>query len=107
MPPTAAADEPKTAAPNPPLRGKHVAAAGATTAPKRTAASTPKPNGTGRDTAKAAPSDPTAARINAEKKRLSPDSIRNIRERAADDVPPRRIARDFGISKETVRALAG
>ena len=37
--------------------------------------------------------------------RLSPDSITNIRERLADKVPVKRIARDFGVSTDTIAAL--
>ena len=37
--------------------------------------------------------------------RLSPDSITNIRERLADKVPVKRIARDFGVSTDAIAAL--
>ena len=108
MPLAADSEKPAAApaAPPPPPR-RHAAAQTATPAAKAEPTAPPKPNGAGRNTPQAAPTNPAAARINAEKKRLSPDSIRSIRERAADNIPPRRIARDFGISEDTVRALAG
>ena len=37
--------------------------------------------------------------------RLSPDSITNIRERLADKVPLKRIARDFGVSTNAIASL--
>lgn len=96
-----------TPAKAPPPPRTHATAQTATPAAKARPTAAPKPNGAGRNTPQSAPTDRTAARIETEKQRLSPDSIRDIRERAADDVPPRRIARDFGISEDTVRALAG
>lgn len=107
QPPAATTHKLKTATPKPQPRDKHVPAHGGTAAPKRASAPTQKPNGAGHGTPQPAPGDPAAARINAEKKRLTPDSIRNIRERTAEGTPPRRIARDFGVSEDTVRALAG
>ena len=108
MPPPADGDKPATAPAEPPRPPRRRARAQtATPAAKAEPTAAPKPNGAGRNTPQAAPADHVAARINTEKQHLSPDSIRSIRERAADDVPPRRIARDFGISEETVRALAG
>lgn len=108
MPPPANGDKPATAPAEPrrPPR-RRATARTATPAAKAEPTAVPKPNGAGGNTPQAAPADHAAARIHADKQRLSPDSIRSIRERAADDVPPRRIARDFGISEETVSALAG
>lgn len=108
MPPPADGDKPATA-PAEPRRPPRRRATARTTTPAAKAEPTaaPKPNGAGGSTPQAAPADHAAATIHAEKQRLSPDSIRSIRERAADDVPRRRIARDFGISEETVRTLAG
>ncbi|MYK88311.1 MAG: hypothetical protein F4018_08165 [Acidobacteria bacterium] len=107
-PPPAESDKAAAAAaePPPPPR-RHIRAQTATPDTRAEPTTAPKPNGAARNTARSAPANHAAARVNAEKQRLSPDSIRSIRERAADDVPPRRIARDFGISEETVRALAG
>ena len=108
IPPPADSGKPAaTAAEPPPPPRRHATARTATPAAKAKPTAVLKPNGAGRNTPQAAPTDHAAARIHAEKQRLSADSIRSIRERAADDVPPRRIARDFGISEETVRALAG
>lgn len=108
MPPPADGDEPAaTPAEPPPSPRRHATARTATAAAKAGPTAAPKPNGGGRKTPQAGSGNGAAARIHTEKQRLNPDSIRSIRERAADNVPPRRIARDFGISEETVRSLSG
>ena len=105
VPPTTSATQSAPAQTDPPAPARtHEAATPAAKAKPTTAA---KPNGARRDAGHAAPDNQAAARIHAEKQRLTPDSIRSIRELAADNIPPRRIARDFGISEETVLSLTG
>ena len=107
QPPTDGDKAAATPSEPPPPPRRHATTQTATPAAKAEPTPAPKPNGAGRNSPQTGPADRAAARIHAERQRLSPDSIRSIRERAADDVPPRRIARDFGISEETVRAVAG
>ncbi|MCY4121364.1 MAG: hypothetical protein OXG72_10645 [Acidobacteria bacterium] len=104
-PPPVPAAEPTEPPPPPPPPRRHVSAPRTAPAARPKPATVRRPNGASRNGPQSGPIDHTAARINAERQRLSPESIRSIRERAADDIPPRRIARDFGISKETVLAL--
>ena len=99
--PADTAGSPETPPANPaPLRGKHVGASARTIAAATA-------NGSDRGKRKAAPGGPAAPDVDAEKKRLSPESIRSIREQAAEGVKARRIARSFGVSEDTVHALAG
>ena len=105
--PPANKEKPAAGPEHPPPPRRHVAPRTTRTEATPAATATSKANGTRQINHTNARSRPIAPHIAAEKKRLTPDSIRSIRERAADDVPPRRIARDFGISEETVRALAG
>ena len=108
MPPPGDGDKAAAApAEPPPPSPRHAAAQTATPTAKAEPTTTSNANGASRVKRATEPGRPAAPHVAAEKKRLSADSIRSIRERAADDVPPRRIARDFGISEETVRALAG
>ena len=101
QPPADTAGSPETSPANPrPLRGKHVGASARTIAAAAA-------NGSDRGKRKTAPGGPAAPDVDAEKKRLTPDSIRSIREQAAEGVKARRIARSFGVSEDTVHALAG
>ena len=98
-PPATSDREPKA---TPPLRRKALAdrAAGAT--PRADTPARAAQNRQNRQTA----TPPRTRQVAAEIRRLGPESISSIRERIADEVPIRRIARDFGISEDAVTSLA-